>query len=85
MAKKCGRLGRIREGYKTLNSEEEVCISRVVTILTINVGQWNVTYYRVSAIRVVICSLLVRSKVKSTAFQAVRFIYDFLTYDMALN
>ena len=29
--------------------------------------------------------LLVRSKVKTTAFQAVRFIYDFLTYDIALN
>lgn len=29
--------------------------------------------------------LLVRSKVKTTAFQAVRFIYDFLTYDIGLN
>ena len=33
----------------------------------------------------VLHDLLVRSKVKTTAFQAVRFIYDFLTYDIALN
>ena len=29
--------------------------------------------------------LLVRSKVKTTTFQAVRFIYDFLAYDIVLN
>jgi len=40
--KKCGWLGRIREGYKTLASEEEVCISRVVRILAIKTRWWNV-------------------------------------------
>jgi len=40
--KKCGRLGRIREGYKTLNSEEEVCISRVAYILVKIPRRWNV-------------------------------------------
>ena len=34
----------LREGYKTLNSEEEVCISRVAAILTIKTNKWNVAY-----------------------------------------
>jgi len=35
-----------REGYKTLNSEEGICISRVAAILTMNVKQGNVAYCR---------------------------------------
>ena len=37
---------RIKEGYKTLNSEEEDCISRVATILTISRNKRNVAYCR---------------------------------------
>jgi hypothetical protein len=40
--------GRIREGYKTLISEEEVCISRVGIILLIINVQWNVANRRVT-------------------------------------
>ncbi len=36
-AKKMRLLGRIREGYNALNSEEESCISRVAAILAITV------------------------------------------------
>ncbi len=36
-AKKMRLLGRIREGYSALNSEEESCISRVAAILAITV------------------------------------------------
>ena len=41
------RLGsRIEEGYKALNSVEEVCISRVAAILTIKLTKGNVAYCR---------------------------------------
>jgi hypothetical protein len=43
--------GRIKEGYKTLISEEEVCISRVGIILLIINDQWNVTNRRVTDCR----------------------------------
>lgn len=41
-------ISRIREGYKTLISEEEVCISRVGIILLIINDQWNVANRRVT-------------------------------------
>ena len=43
------RLGsRIKEGYKTLNSVEEVCISRVTAIITIKKLKGNVAYCRIA-------------------------------------
>ena len=44
--KKMRLSSRIKEGYKTLNSEEEDCISRVATILTISRNKGNVAYCR---------------------------------------
>ncbi len=42
------RLGsRIKEGYKALNSVEEVCISRVAAILTLKFSKGNVAYCRI--------------------------------------
>jgi hypothetical protein len=50
-AKKMRPISRIREGYKTLISEEEVCISRVGIILLIINDQWNVANRRVTDCR----------------------------------
>jgi hypothetical protein len=41
----------LREGYKTLNSEEEVCISRVAYIVMLKTKRWNVAYCRVTDCR----------------------------------
>ena len=41
----------LREGYKTLISEEEVCISRVGYIIVVNTNGWNVAYCRVTDCR----------------------------------
>jgi len=40
-----------KEGYNTLISEEEVCISRVEYILAIKTNGWNVAYCRVTDCR----------------------------------
>ena len=41
----------LREGYKTLISMEEVCISRVAAIVSIKSSEWNVAYCRVTDCR----------------------------------
>ncbi len=41
----------LKEGYKTLNSEEENCISRVESIVTAKSNGWNVAYCRVTDCR----------------------------------
>ena len=46
------RLGsRIKEGYKALISVEEVCISRVAAMVTVNIDEWNVANCRVTDCR----------------------------------
>jgi len=40
------KAAHLREGYKTLTSEEEVCISRVAAIVTAMANGWNVAYCR---------------------------------------
>ena len=46
--KNAANLAALKEGYKTLNSEEEVCISRVAAILTIKLNKGNVAYCRIA-------------------------------------
>ena len=41
----------LKEGYKALNSGEEVCISRVERIVTAIPNGWNVAYCRATDCR----------------------------------
>ena len=41
----------LREGYKTLISRKEVCISRVAAIVMTKANGWNVAYCRVTDCR----------------------------------
>jgi len=45
------KAAHLREGYKTLISEEEVCISRVAAIVTAMANGWNVAYCRATNCR----------------------------------
>ena len=49
--KKAANQAALREGYKTLISRKEVCISRVADRITKKANGWNVAYCRVTDCR----------------------------------